>query len=925
MPDANPLPSRAQQGKRSPHSRPSVEPLEARCLLSVSKEVLAFYYPWYGNPQVSGSWVHWQGVDPVNHTIDNATHYPELGAYDSHDPAVVAQHVSWAAQSGITGFISSWWGPGSFEDRSLPLLLDAARQTNLAVTAYFEQVRGSTPTRESALADVLYLLNTYGSDPAWLRADGKPVLFVYSRALGQIGLSDWQWVISQTDQIYPGGAVFIGDQISDAAAQVFDGVHTYNVTGSTANSTLAQIQAWAHTTYPAWVATAQRHDDISTLTVIPGYDDSKLNRPPPRPITDRYGDATYATLWQEAIAADPDWILLTSWNEWHEGSEIEPSDENGHRELDTTAQFATTFLTEGPPAAPLHVTASAGDGLITVSWAPPPGPVRSYNVYRGTTPGGEDGTPVAAGVHGTAFTDTGLADGTTYYYVVTAASGGGDSGASNEGAATPQASDAFGVSINFSNNLAEVPTGYVNDVGLAYGDRGNGFRFGWNQDNTANARDRDNSGAPDERYDSFASMETPDNPDASWRIALPNGAYAVHVVAGDIDDNFDAVYAVDVQGALAVSGTPTPDTRFFEGTVLVAVTDGFLTVSNDPGAANNKIDFIDITQVAPDAVDFASGFAGSAVMDLNGGAQVSGSRLRLTDGGNYEGRSAFLNRLVNVQQFTSDFGFQLTNPNADGFTFTLQGVDPTAVGGVGGSLGYTGMGRSVAVKFDLYDNQGEGPDSTGLYTGGAFPGVAGSVDLRSTAINLHSGHVFSVHMAYDGTTLTVTVTDTASGAVATQAYAVDIPGAVGGPLAHAGFTAGTGGLTAVQDVLTWTYSPGGGGPAPSPTGSHAGRLRADQTSAVFSFEMGRSRDLQAPGWEAHNQQPVPSSRSPVTGLFQPESESFARLAALHLQSATGNNAGGLVGCGDEGYRRNLSRRQGEGQFLAVRGLAQLTD
>src|SRR5260370_30295565 len=64
--------------------QPSVEALEARCLLSVNKEVLAFYYPWYGNPQVSGSWVHWQGVDAVNHTIDNATHYPELGAYDSH-------------------------------------------------------------------------------------------------------------------------------------------------------------------------------------------------------------------------------------------------------------------------------------------------------------------------------------------------------------------------------------------------------------------------------------------------------------------------------------------------------------------------------------------------------------------------------------------------------------------------------------------------------------------------------------------------------------------------------------------------------------------------------------------------------------------------------------------------------------------------
>jgi glycoprotein endo-alpha-1,2-mannosidase len=834
---------------RSRSYRPTVEVLEPRCLLAVNKEVLAFYYPWYGNPQVSGHYVHWQGVDDMARTIDNATHYPELGAYDSHDPAVVAQHVGSAVQSGITGFISSWWGPGTFEDHSLPLLLDAARGAHLEITAYFEQVRGTTPTRESALADVLYLLNTYGNDPAWLRVDGKPVLFVYSRAVNQIGLSDWQWVIAQTNGTYPGGAAFIGDQISDAAAGVFDGLHTYNVTGSTANKTPAQIQAWAQATYPGWVATAQRHDRISTLTVIPGFDDSKLNRPPPRPITDRYDGVTYSTLWQAAIAADPDWILLTSWNEWHEGSEIEPSDENGHRELATTAQFAAAFFNESPPAAPLHATATAGNGLVTVSWAAPSGPVRSYNVYRATTPGGEGSTPVAAGVWNTAFTDTGLTNGTTYYYVVTAVNGAGPSSLSNEAAATPQAADAFSVSVNFSNNLTEVPTGYVTDLGLAFGDRGNGFRFGWNQDNTANARDRDNPNAPDERYDSFAHMQKPSNPDASWRIALPNGTYAVHLVAGDIDDHFDAVYAIDVQGALAVSGTPTPGNKVFEGTVTVTVTDGLLTVSNDAQGTNNKIDFIDIFQVAPDVVDFAGGFAGATGLRLNAGALVSGARLRLTDGGQFEGRSAFLNRLVNVQQFTNDFRFQLTNAAADGFTFTLQGVDPAVVGGVGGSLGYAGIGTSVAVKFDLYDNLGEGPDSTGLYTSGSFPGVAGSVDLRGTGIDLHSGHVFNVHMAYDGTTLTVRITDETTGASATQNYSVDVPGAVGGPLAYAGFTAGTGGLTAVQDILSWTFTPtggagGGAGSAASTffaAGTQAGKPYMTALAGIYFF-------AQQPGW-----------------------------------------------------------------------------
>src|SRR5436190_2200224 len=85
---------------------------------------------------------------------------------------------------------------------------------------------------------------------------------------------------------------------------------------------------------------------ISTVTVIPGYDDSKLSRPPPRPITQRWGGETYRALWQEAVAAAPDYVLITSWNEWHEGSEIEPSVEYGSVMLNDTAAFARQFLTD---------------------------------------------------------------------------------------------------------------------------------------------------------------------------------------------------------------------------------------------------------------------------------------------------------------------------------------------------------------------------------------------------------------------------------------------------------------------------------------------------------------------------------------------------------------------------------------------------
>ena len=120
-------------------------------------------------------------------------------------------------------------------------------------------------------------------------------------------------------------------------------------------------------------------------------------------------------------------------------------------------------------------------------------------------------------------------------------------------------------------------------------------------------------------------------------------------------------------------------------------------------------------------------------------------------------------RRVNIQLFDNSFSFQLTNAAADGFTFTIQNIAPTALGQNGGALGYGvgtgGIGSSVAVKFDLYDNAGEGTDSTGEYNDGVSPTVP-AVDMTASGMNLHSGDTMNVQMNYDGSTLSLTITDT---------------------------------------------------------------------------------------------------------------------------------------------------------------------
>jgi hypothetical protein len=276
---------------------------------------------------------------------------------------------------------------------------------------------------------------------------------------------------------------------------------------------------------------------------------------------------------------------------------------------------------------------------------------------------------------------------------------------------------------------------------------------------------------------------------------------------------------------------PTTASNVYSGPISVSSSEVVQAVAIQAGSTDSLVAVANY-QIAPASsptINFPSGFAGaSGLISTIGRATFSGSALQLTDTNTgEEAGAAWYVVPVNVQSFTTNFTIQLLNANAQGMTFTIQNQPPAssdtsilyvsggpyAIGNASNGMGYSGstggvggqiagLLNSVAIKFDLYDGSG---NTTGLYTNGADLTIGGN-DMTSSGVSLHSGNPLNVTLAYNGTSLAMTITDTKTKASYSTSWAINIPAIVGGSTAYVGFTGGTGGLFATQDVLSWTYA-----------------------------------------------------------------------------------------------------------------------
>ncbi len=291
--------------------------------------VLAFYYTWFDE----NSW------SPQR--VPDVPQQP----YVSRDRSVMGRHIDQAKAAGIDAFVVSWYGPRVEDNQTetnLRALLDEAAARGFRIAVDVEVAGpffGGAGDVQAALAA---LLATHAQHPAYLRSDGKPVVFFWRQQ--RYNTSAWKAI---RDAVDPGrGSVWIEEGVDVSPLAVFDGHHLYSVTWNPPTDMAATARKFAQRTRAA--AAKLGATKIYVATVMPGYDDRKTGRGNAFAVG-REDGAYYQRSWQAAIASQPDWVIITSFNEWPEGTYIEPSQAYGNRYLELTGQWAAAFRGAAPP------------------------------------------------------------------------------------------------------------------------------------------------------------------------------------------------------------------------------------------------------------------------------------------------------------------------------------------------------------------------------------------------------------------------------------------------------------------------------------------------------------------------------------------------------------------------------------------------
>ena len=247
-----------------------------------------FFYPWYGTPEVDGAYQHWQQRGRVASSF-----YPARGLYSSSDPLVLRSQMTEIAAAGVDQVVVSWWGIGSPEDARLAAVVGAARRARLDVAVHLEPYPGRSPT--AAARDIVTLAR-HGIRDFYVYGAHEAPAAAWAAATATLG----------------GVRVFVQTHlVGFAAAAGFDGIYTYDVLVHGGDK------------FARLCAQARAKGLLCAPSVGPGYDARRAVGDPR--VKRRRNGRTYDAMWSAAIRAGADIVTITSYNEWHEGTQIEPA------------------------------------------------------------------------------------------------------------------------------------------------------------------------------------------------------------------------------------------------------------------------------------------------------------------------------------------------------------------------------------------------------------------------------------------------------------------------------------------------------------------------------------------------------------------------------------------------------------------------
>ena len=331
-----------------------------------SYRVAAFYYPWYRNPDVDQDWAHWDEPwfdPPLSISSD---YYPLLGTYSNLDPAVVAEHFAWLREAGVGLIISSWWGRTSIEEKAVPLLLEMGERYGIKIAFHLEPYGGRTADR--LVRDVQYLYGRYGAHPAFFRTtassrwspDDRPkgLFFVWASRFPDtetpaVEASYWREALDTIHAQEDGGLVIADEIVSDwVDGGHFDGLYSYAVL----QFDEGDAYSWARALPPdAWFVPG----------VNPGFSAVRIGYAASTYVP-RRGGAAYDERWRAAleVGVEPALMAITSFNEWHEGTQIEPA------AVGVTDGRGYTYEDYGPlpPEGYLTLTRQWVDRFLATTW-----------------------------------------------------------------------------------------------------------------------------------------------------------------------------------------------------------------------------------------------------------------------------------------------------------------------------------------------------------------------------------------------------------------------------------------------------------------------------------------------------------------------------------------------------------------------------